>query len=249
MNTLELVTFLRTNILDDTGGEGVDWTTFNEDNFDSIQLRWKNEELVSNINAAINLVYKRTHPIKDMETINITTASPATYPLPTYCLEIQDVKISNGKALEKVSVDALWRNQSFFTDKNEPRFYIPDMGQNTITLYPIPLADDVLTYLFYRLPKTNLEWTSLYTYPELREEFHLPMLFYAAHLCYMKDEVNTLDPKRAASYLQLFDAEFPFVSAYGTMRKSKTANRAILYGGIGGASYGRGRGGNSKGGY
>ena len=48
MNTLQLVTFLRENILDDTGGEGVDWTTYDKDSFDSIQLRWGNEELVAN---------------------------------------------------------------------------------------------------------------------------------------------------------------------------------------------------------
>jgi len=248
MNTLELVTTLRTNILDDTGGEGVDWTTFDENAFDSIQLRWGNEELVTNINQAITLVYRRTHPIKDISTINVT-AGINKYAIPVSSLEILEVKMSNGKALEKVSVDALWRNQEFFTDRNEPRYYIPDMEQNYITIYPNPLEDTVLTYLFYRLPNIPLSWSNKYNYPELREEFHLSTLFYAAHICYMKDEVNTLDPRRASTYLQLFDAEFPPVSAYGAMRKSKTANRAIIYGGIGGASYGRGRGGNSKGGY
>jgi len=213
-----------------------------------MQLRWKNEELVANINEAINLVYRRTHPIKDMETINVSVGV-TTYPIPIYSLEINEMKMSNGKALEKASVDALWRNQSFFTDENEPRYFIPDMGQNTITLYRKPIEATVLTYLFYRLPKVPLTWTNNTAYPELREEFHLPMLFYAAHLAYMKDEANTLDPKRAMTYSAMFDLEFPPVSAYGTMRKAKTANRAIAYGGIGGASYGRGRGGNSKGGY
>jgi len=55
----------------------------------------------------------------------------------------------------------------------------------------------------------------------------------------MKDEVNTLDPKRAMTYLALFDAEFPPVSSYGAMRKAKTANRAINYGGIAQPNYGK----------
>lgn len=245
MNCLQLVSYLRNNILYDTGGEGVDWTTFSDDVFDSMQLRWKNEELVANINEAIKLVYRRTHPIKDIGTIDVV-ALTNKYSIPTYSLEIQDAKLANGKALEKVSVDALWRNQSFLTDINEPRFYIPDMEQNSITLYPIPSADTTITYLYYRLPTTDLDWTDNEAYPELREEFHLPMLFYAAHLCYMKDEANTIDPKRADTYLAQFDREFPPLSAYGSMRKNKTANRAIAYGGIGGAGYGTARGGSVR---
>lgn len=247
MNCLQLVSHLRINILDDTGGEGAEWETFSEENFDSIQLRWKNEELVANINQAINVVYRRTHPIKDMDTIDLLVGT-TVYPLPTYCLEVTNAKLSNGKAVEETSVDALWKNQAFFTDVNEPRYFISDMAQNTITVYPSPSYATTLTYLYYRLPKVTLDWNLKTAYPELREEFHLPMLFYAAHLCYMKDEANTLDPKRAASYLNLFDLEFPPVSAYSTMRKSKTANRPVAYGGIGGPSYGRGRG-SRQGGY
>jgi hypothetical protein len=248
MNTLELVTTLRTNILDDTGGTGVDWTGYTKDDFDSVQLRWGNEELVANINEAINLVYRRTTPIKSLETLDITALN-STYSIPEYVLEIIDMKLSNGKALEKASIDALWRNQSFFTDENEPRYYIPDVEENSIMLYPKPLTDDTISYLFHRLPKVPLSWSSPTLSPELKVEFHFPMLFYAAHLCYMKDEANTLDPKRAASYLQLFDNEFPALSAYASMRRSKTSNRPIAYGGIGGASYGRGRGSSSRSGY
>jgi hypothetical protein len=142
-------------------------------------------------------------------------------------------------------MDSLWNNQAFFTDIAEPRFYMPDMEANSISLYPIPKENDTLTYMYYRLPKTQLSWNNPTGNPELRVEFHLPMLFYAAHLCYMKDEANTLDPKRAGTYLALFDQEFPFLSAYGTMRKSKTANRAINYGGISQPSYGRRTGLNS----
>ncbi len=240
MNCLQLVSHLRTNILDDTGGEGAEWETFSEENFDSIQLRWKNEELVANINQAINVVYRRTAPVKDMATIDLLVGT-TTYPLPTYCLEVTNAKLSNGKAVEETDVGALWRNQAFFTDVGEPRYFISDMTQNSIVVYPSPSANDTLTYLYYRLPTVPLNWNTNTLYPELREEFHLPMLFYAAHLCYMKDEVNTLDPRRAATYLSLFDQEFPPLSAYGTMRKAKTSNRTIAYGGIGGHNFGRGR--------
>jgi hypothetical protein len=236
MNTLQLVTFLRENILDDTGGEGVDWTTHDKDSFDSIQLRWGNEELIANINEAVRVVYRRTHPIKDLGTLDIV-AGTEEYDIPSYVLEVNNMKLSTGKSLEKTDVDALWDLQSFFTDQEEPRYFIVDMGQNSIRLYPNPIADDTLSYFYTRLPKVELDWTEPDREPELRNEFHIPMLFYAAFLCYSKDEANTLDPRRAATMSAQFDLEFPFLSAYSTIRKSKTANRPVGYGGIKSAKY------------
>jgi hypothetical protein len=244
MNTEQLVSHLRVNILDDSGGNGADWSAFDDEDAGSIQLRWGNEELINNINEAITLVYRRTHPVKDIGTIAVTTPTNQ-YTLPIYCLEVLLAKLSNGKALGKTDVDSLWNNQAFFTDIAEPRFYMPDMDGNTLTLYPKPAQNDTITYMYYRLPKIPLSWNSPLVEPELRIEYQLPMLFYAAHLCYMKDEVNTIDPNRAKYYLQLFDTEFPVVSSYGAMRKAKTANRAINYGGINQPSYGRRTGLNS----
>jgi hypothetical protein len=240
MNTKELVSYLRTNILDDTGGEGADWENFSENDFDSIQLRWTNEELINNINEAITLVYRRTHPIKTIGTLSlIATPTPInSYTLPVECLEVLLVKLSNGKPLDKTDIDALWNDETLFTEINIPRVYVVDMEQNTITFYPTPVENDTVTYMYFRLPSTPLSWSAPLAYPELRIEFHLPMLFYAAHLCYMKDEANTMDPKRAMTYLALFDAEFPPVSSYGAMRKSHTANRPINYGGIRQPNYG-----------
>jgi len=238
MNTEQLVSYLRTNILDDNGGVGVDWSAFEENDSGSLQLRWGNEELINNINEAINLVYRRTHPVKDIGTIAVT-ALTNKYTLPSYCLEVLLVKLSNGDSLRETDVASLWNNQSFLTDIAEPVYYISDMEGDKIALYPIPVANDILTYMYYRLPITPLSWDSPLTQPELRIEYQLPMLFYAAHLCYMKDEANTIDPKRAMTYLALFDAEFPPISSYGAMRKAKTANRAINYGGIHQPNFGK----------
>jgi hypothetical protein len=245
MNTEELVSHLRVNILDDRGGSGVaDWGDFADEDTSSIQLRWGNEELIRNINEAITLVYRRTTPAKDMSTIAVV-AGTSVYNLPIQSLEVLLAKLSNGKALGKTDVESLWNNQAFFTDTAEPRFYIPDMAANTITLYPKPNKNDTLTYMYYRLPLVPLSWNTLTAQPELRIEFQLPMLFYAAHLCYMRDEANTIDPNRARYYLSLFDAEFPPLSSYGAMRKSKTSNRAINYGGLNQPSYGKRTGLNS----
>lgn len=231
MNLLELVTFLRTDILDDTGGVGVDWTNYSESDFGSVQLRWTNEELVSKINEAINQVYRRTTPIKDLINISLV-AGVNEYTLPSYVLQIENVKRENGEKLRIKSVDDLWDLKEYKTKVADPIYYIPDTILNTLRVFPIPISDEIIDLLIYRLPKTKLSWDDPDGIPELKQEYHVPALFYAAHLCYLKDEANTLDPQRATSFLAMFDREFPFTSAYSNIRKGRTTNRAVRYGGL-----------------
>jgi hypothetical protein len=231
MNLLELVTHLRRNILHDTGGTGVDWANISEDEFDSVQLRWSNEELTSNINEAINMVYRRAEPIKVISTINVI-ANTHTYPLPTATQKISKVKREDGEALEEKSISELWDLKGFDTDTGDLKYYSTDLSTGTIRFYRIPEVNESVYLLLYRYPTSSLTWTLPATTPELDSRYHLPMLFYAAHLCYLKDEANTLDPQRATNFLGMFDREFPFTSVYSNIRKSRTANRPVRYGGL-----------------
>lgn len=231
MNVLEMVTYLRNEILHDNGGQGVNWSNYSETTFDSIQLRWTNEGIVSNINEAIKQVYRRTNPIKDIVSLPITTGTN-TYSLPAYILSIENVKRSTGEQVSVRSLDSLWGLQDLDTRTGDPIHFIPDVTLNTIQFYPTPLVADTLKLMVYRLPKITLSWEDNEVIPELREEYHIPMLFYAAHLCYMKDEANTLDPNRAAIFSAMFDREFPFTSVYSNISKSRKTNRTIQYGGL-----------------
>lgn len=230
MKMLDLVQYLRTNILDDTGGQGVDWSSHTEDDYDTYQLRWSNDELVSNINEAIRTVYRRAMPVRDIHTLGCT-ALKETYKLPTYILKIIDTKTSNNLSLKEVSIDDVWGNGDLLTRTGEPLYYVSDHLTNTIRIYPIPDKEYTITLMVYRLPLKSLD---LYSQEdvELKEEFLFPMLNYAAALCYMKDEANVLDPNRSQYFMGLFDREFPFTSSYSTIRKSRTANRPIKYGGL-----------------
>jgi hypothetical protein len=118
------------------------------------------------------------------------------------------------------------------TRQGDIQFYVLDDVDNTLRISPMPLVDETLDILIYRYPKTSLSWEFPDSSPELKEEFQVPMLSYAAFLCYMKDEANTLDPKRADTFSAMFDREFPFVSSYGSIRKRRTSNRTVKYGGI-----------------
>lgn len=231
MTLLELVTFLRRNILDDTGGQGVDWVEYYEDNPDSIQLRWNNEELVANINEAINVVYRRIEPIKDM--IHICIQPEVTeYTLPEYVLKPLQARLrSNGRQILEGNLDDIFKSLSPSTCRGTTTKYIPDGKTGKIIINPIPVLADGLDMYVYRLPKTKLRWEDSDLSPEIKDAYQIPMLSYAAHLCYMKDEANTYDPGRAAQYLSIFNKEFPEVSVYANTRKSRTNNRPIKYGG------------------
>lgn len=231
MNLLDLVTYLRHNILDDTGGQGVDWTNYSDTAFDSIQLRWTNEELVDNINEAIRRVYVRTSPIKDLITVT-TVVGTYEYTLPSYVKEIIAMKRSTGEDIIEKSLDDVWALQSLKTKQGDPKFFISDSSNNSLRLYPIPIAIDTLDILIYRLPKLELTWDNPNYIPELRQEYLIPMLYGAANLCYLKDETNTLDPQRAATFSLMFDREFPFTSVYSSIRKGRTSNRPVKYGGL-----------------
>ena len=229
MKMLDLVTYLRTNLLDDTGGQGVDWTTYSDQDQESYQLRWSNEELVANINEAINQVYRRILPVKDIVHLKVITGKEV-YNLPTYLLSIIQIRTEQGNPLKEVNIEDVWYSKSN-NKRIEPTEYTSDYLTGTLRVYPTPLKDNLLSLLIYRLPK---ESKSLYDSDDidLRDEFNLPMLYYAASLCYMKDEANILDPNRANYFMSLFDREFPFTSAYSSLRKSRTANRSIKYGGL-----------------
>ena len=229
MNVLELVTYLRTNILDDTGGQGVDWTLHTEEDYDSYQLRWSNEELVSNINEAINQVYRRAMPAKDVLSINICKAKD-TYKLPTYLLKILQIRSEDGREIKEVDLEDVWYNHTI-SSVGHISVYTTDYLTSTIKVYPVPDKYSKMMAMIYRLP---LNKADIYSGAdvELKDEFILPMLHYATSLCYMKDEANTLDPNRSQYFMNLFDREFPFTSSYSTIRKSRTSNRAVKYGGL-----------------
>jgi hypothetical protein len=232
MTLLELVGYFRENILHDTGGTGVDWASLEKDNYDSIQLRWTNEELTGYINEAITQVYRRTNPIKDLYQFE-TEVGVYNYTLPKYIKEVLRAKDSEGKELTEKSMDDLWGFRDYNTYSSSPVHYFTDVEQGQLRLYPIPDKEDVIDLMIYRYSKEPLAWDNYDASPELREEYQIPMLFGAASLAYLKDETNVFDPNRSKEFTILFDREFTFTSAYSTIRKERTANRPIRYGGIG----------------
>jgi hypothetical protein len=229
MTLLELVSYLRKNILHDTGGYGAEWEGFSEADSDSIQLRWTNEELVSYINESIKVVYRRINPILDSYEVLIKEGI-TEYKLPTYIKRLITCRKEDGSSIEEK--DMFYLFNANLTLKGPIRYYISDKLTDIVFIYPIPAKDEKLKFQVFRTPKEELTWDCPDIEPELEQDFQVPMLFYAAALCYMKDEANTLDPKRAETFMGYFDREFPFTSAYANVRKKRTANKPIKFGGL-----------------
>jgi len=232
MTLLELVKHLRESILDDTGGTGVVWEDLDEDNVDSSQLRWTNEELTNLINEAILQVHRRILLIKDASgDYDITVGSgDSDYALDDRIIRIKGAKlVSNGKQLVRAEIEDLWGLDDWDGKVATPTSYVVDYETGGFKLYPIPVVDDTVKLLVYRTETNPLVWASNSVSPEMTTRYQIPMLNYAAHLAYNKDEANTFDPKRSEFLLALFTREFPGISAYSEVRRSRTSHRGIRY--------------------
>lgn len=230
MTLVNLVKNLRTRLLDDTGGEGVDW----QDEAVSRLLRWSNEELVDLINEAMRETAVRLKCHTDRLTINVK-AGQRSYTINSKVFKIRRVKLDLvSYSLGEISwqdADAIRKDWEDY--ENTPDSYMLDWERGKISLYPIPLVDDTLTMNVYRYPKSDMtleNWES--DEPELAEEHQRNALYWAAKLAYEKDEANSYDDGRAikleGTYIQHFGMP---ESAYALQRKKK-AKRQIRYGGI-----------------
>ena len=238
MTLLNLVKFLRESILDDIGGTGVVWQDITEDLDEAQQLRWTNEELTGFINEGIRKACQAAMLIKDEQAaFDITiVADQADYSIDDRILEILRIYYdSDSKALVKAEIEDIWNINNWRNTTGRPTHYVVDYNTNTIKLYPKPTADDVedLHIFATRLPLTDLDWEQAETdTPELRSSFDMDIVNYAAHLAYLKDEANTFDPQRSEYFRTKFEREFGHLSHYGSVRRSRTKNKNIGYGGL-----------------
>jgi len=232
MTLVQLIKHLRVSILDDTGGTSVLWEDLAEDDVEAAQLRWSNEELTTYINEAVNRACRASFLIKKAETdFDIAvTAGTAIYQLDTRIIRVKSVELaSKGKPLFPTEYEELMGIQNWRVRASTPEMYIIDESDKQITLYPIPVIDDTLHLIYYRLPLVSLDWGSNSNDVEMPEEYQIDMLDYAAHMAYLKDEANTFDPQRSEYYRQKFTTNFTDTSVYGELRRKRSKGRTVRY--------------------
>ena len=237
MKLVHLVKHLREYILHDTGGHRIEWKDITEDSDEVVMLRWSNEELTAYINEAIRQVYRRILPVHgyfpefDIQVL----AGQSDYVVDPRILRILSARLlTEDTNLCPVDLEQLdyktngrWRNH-----EGTPSNFMVDYTTGALRLYRTPEVDDTLSLLVNRLPLKEFNWRLKNDSAELREEFLIPMLDYAAFMAYSKDEPNTLDPGAADRRRISFEREFPFTSAYSDVRKRRSTRQCTRYGGL-----------------
>jgi hypothetical protein len=232
---LDGINYLRTSLLDDTGGTGIDWTIISEGDDENHQLRWSNEELTVFINEAWKQVARRLLCYRSADLYTIALKKGVSkYPLDSKILKIisaesnlQHEKVRERDLLEIISIRD-WRDNEGYI-----KAWCPEYDTQEILVYPKPSEDDTLYLTVYHLPPIDLTWSKPDQKVTVRDEWFIGMLNYAAGLAYLKDEANSIDEPRSRMFMDKFEAEFSNTSAYAESRKRKTTNRSISYGGIG----------------
>jgi len=230
MTLLQLIEHLRVSILDDTGGDSLDWTDVTDQDETVHLLRWSNEELTRFINQAQKEAAKNAKLIFDNSKTITTQINVKEYPLDSNIFIVDDIYDTvTGKYLEATDIKLLATQKP---KTQIPTHYSLNESSGTIQLYPTPSDVRILGMFTFNLPKKDFSFSSSGDNAEIREEFQIPMLWYAAFLAYNKDEPNTLDPQKALLYKNLFEEQFGKSSAYSTTKLLRKRSNTVKYVGL-----------------
>lgn len=201
MNVTELVTELRENILGDRSDRVAG----------SPDYLWSEETLVRYINEAERRLARRALILRDSKPSTITTvtlvAGQDQYPLHLSVLGVVSARLEGARTdLARVGhsllddyrtpESPLWDASSiattptgapvaFTTDETLGATSDDTLSRVTLRVYPIPAAaqaGETIQLRVVRLPKNPLTMDDLQAVPEVPEDYHLPMLSWAAYL-------------------------------------------------------------------
>ena len=239
MNLEEMIKYLRINILDDTGGTGVDWARIDECEDENALLRWSNESLTAFINESLRKVCRGSYLLKDKQSgFDVTLLDQVeSYSIDPRIIKIKSVRLkTTGKRLTEVASEDVWDELSSNRTEGLPSSYFVDEATGKINLFPIPTTVSGLEdieFIAYREEMIPLSWLDdMEGTPEINPRYHIPLLNYAAYLAYLKDEANSLDPQRAQQFLSLFVQDFDDTSVYSEVRRVRRKRGTVAYGGL-----------------
>jgi len=235
MTLLEIIKYLRTSILDDTGGSGVIWEDITDEDAASAQLRWSNEELTSFINEAFRKAHRSSYLLKEYGNNDFdisVVVGTSTYSIDRRIIKLLGIRSSGeDTSLDPLEIEDIFHIAGWNTKTGTPTHYIIDYNTNKVTLYPQPEVTDTLNLMYYREELKQLDWTKNSASPEIDDRFIISALNYAAYLAYLKDEANALDPDKSDKHLILFQSDFSNNSTYTETRRQRSSHRGVRYGG------------------
>ena len=231
MNLLQLVTILREDVLDDTGGYAMDWTSPDVEPL----LRWTNAQCVRYLNESQKEAAKRSRMFRDASyRLNLVAGKSLYYRDPKIIqvvaasLVSDKCRISENESIQDIQDHADWAERT-----GVPILLCNDYKPGQFYVWPQPTADDTMNLIVNRYPLNDLLWEDRDCEIEFQDEYSYPLVYGAAAYAYLKDEVNTKDLEKSNYYELKFTEEFgDKVSTKSELMKGRRYPRQGAYGGI-----------------
>lgn len=194
---------------------------------------WSDDEVFHYANEAQKMFCRLVGGIADASTpavvqVSLTAGNPwaAISPL---ILKIRGISGADGRYIEPLNYEDLHDKHIKLNALNAtPDVLILGMETDKVRAYPVPVANEVLELLVYRLPL--LEIDDFEQALEIAPQHHTALLMWMKHLAYSKQDAETFDKGKAAEFKQAFEAYCFNAKTEKEVAKHKT--RSVAYGGL-----------------
>lgn len=188
---------------------------------------WSDAELALFERESVIEACKRAPLVTGVTTITVV-AGASEYTLDPTVWQILQAKIDGQtSALEQTTFDALVMSvgSGWAVVEGAPQRYV--RRNNTITLYPKPLANSSLLIKSTLIPDEDFDPNE-----SLGAEYLHGLLYYMAYRCFTKRDADTHNPQAADEYLNRFNAFFglPKTAKYHMTAQAMPMNATVMGG-------------------
>lgn len=221
------------------------YTRFRADVFDAREpYLWSDTEVFQYMDAAYKQFVRLQGGIADASSdvtqIPISTGDPWVSLSPLLLSIRRASLLSNGRTVAIVNhadLDSYVGSYDYGVPKppridgtpGEVRFMVTDMEQDRARLINVPLVDDTLQLIVYRLPLKRLTGKGAQI-AEVHEQHHEYLLKWMKHLAYSKQDTEARNDKLA----ERFGAEFTRYCEQARQERTRREHkvRVVAYGGL-----------------
>ena len=188
---------------------------FAVDDNDADDPLWSDTELNSYMDAAQKEFARRTSYFSDASTVEIVqiafSAADIIKAHDPRIIKIRSAKLLTNKSKVQPVTYAGMENKltnpsdyhspfnygsvlDWESSTGTPRYIITDLETNSLRLAPIPVADDTLQLVVYRLPLEDIN-DNQQALEITEEDFQRGLLFYMKYMAYTKNDIDTYDER------------------------------------------------------
>lgn len=194
---------------------------------------WADDEVFHYANEAQKKFCRLTGGLADASTpsvvqVTLTAGNPwaALSPL---ILKVRGVNGADGRYIDLLNFEDLQERKIKISDLHAtPTVLILGMETDKVRAYPVPVANEVLELLVYRLPVAQIN--DFDQVLEIPEQHHTALLMWMKHLAYGKQDAETFDKTKREEFKVAFEQYcFEAKIEKGT---AKHKTRSVAYGGL-----------------